>query len=220
MIKKISQGGFTIIELLIATSVFGVILLIVTFSIIFISKLYINGFVQTQTQNIAVSLSDEISRDIEFSNPSDVIPDSVAPTTIGGLNYYHFCTESNLYGYSPGTYQSSSTPAFFQAPIASLPLTSCTLNGVGSLASIMGLIDYRGLLSNGMELLNDPTASLPILHLQSNSGVYTILLKLVNDDANSGFLNGNNQCLSINLIPPDCATYNINTSVYPGGGSL
>ena len=101
MIKKVDQNGFTIIELLVATSVFTSVLFIVTYGIIQISKTYTNGFIRSQTQNIAVSLSDTLTRDIEFSSTASIQPDlSVqVKTGSGTVDYYYFCSTQNEYFY-------------------------------------------------------------------------------------------------------------------------
>jgi prepilin-type N-terminal cleavage/methylation domain-containing protein len=61
------QSGFTIIELLIATSVFSVILLVATTGIIRIGQTYHKGITQARTQETTRAVSEEITRSLQFS---------------------------------------------------------------------------------------------------------------------------------------------------------
>lgn len=62
------QQGFTIIELLIATTIFSVILLAAAASLIQISRLYYKGVISARTQAAARSITDDISRTIQFTS--------------------------------------------------------------------------------------------------------------------------------------------------------
>ncbi len=66
--KSKNQKGFTILELIIATSVFGVITLVVTTGIITIGRSYHKGVITGKTQETARSVSQEISNAFQFSN--------------------------------------------------------------------------------------------------------------------------------------------------------
>jgi prepilin-type N-terminal cleavage/methylation domain-containing protein len=68
-----SQSGFTIIELMIATVVFTVILLVVTVAIIGFSRDYYHGVVLSDTQGTARAIADDVTRSIEF-NGGDIVP--------------------------------------------------------------------------------------------------------------------------------------------------
>ncbi len=65
--------GFTIIELLIATTVFSVILLIMTSGLIYIGKVYYRTVAQTKTQEASRSAIDQISQAIQFSGGSVIV---------------------------------------------------------------------------------------------------------------------------------------------------
>lgn len=73
--RKLPSRGFTIVELLIATVTFSVILLVITTAIIQFSKVYYKGVATSKTQEVALSIADEMSRSAQFStefrqNPS------------------------------------------------------------------------------------------------------------------------------------------------------
>ncbi len=67
-----NQNGFTIIELLIATVVFSVILLVVTAAIIQVGRMYYKGYISSRTQQASRAVIDDISRSIQFSDISNV----------------------------------------------------------------------------------------------------------------------------------------------------
>lgn len=65
--KRLNNRGFTIIELLIATIVFSVVLLLVTGAIIQFSKIYYKGTIQARTQETARTVLQEVSQAVQFS---------------------------------------------------------------------------------------------------------------------------------------------------------
>lgn len=80
--KNFNQQAFTILELMIATMVFSVILLLVTTGILNIGKTYYKGALQARTQGTARNIIDEISRSIQFTGvtPWPTIPLNAAST--------------------------------------------------------------------------------------------------------------------------------------------
>ena len=70
--NKKNQQGFTILELLIASTVFSVILLVATAGIIQIGNLYYKGITASKTQETARAIMEEVSRTAQFSKGSVV----------------------------------------------------------------------------------------------------------------------------------------------------
>lgn len=90
-----SLSGFTIIELLIATAVFAVILLLATYALLQIGRTYYKGITESKTQDTARSVMDTIATAIQFSGaPVNVW---AGPPTPGGT--YDFCIGSTRYSY-------------------------------------------------------------------------------------------------------------------------
>ncbi|MBI1856818.1 type II secretion system protein [Candidatus Saccharibacteria bacterium] len=85
---KNKQTGFTIIELLIATLVFSVILLLATSGLLQIGRLYNKGVINSRTQEVARTIMEDISQSIQF-NGGNVTPaimsSGVAPNTSTGF---------------------------------------------------------------------------------------------------------------------------------------
>ncbi|MEI6480789.1 MAG: prepilin-type N-terminal cleavage/methylation domain-containing protein [Candidatus Saccharibacteria bacterium] len=74
-----TQNGFTILELMIATTVFSTILLVCTYGLIQIGNTYYKGATTARVQSVARSIVDDISYEIQFST---VIPEVFStPTT-------------------------------------------------------------------------------------------------------------------------------------------
>lgn len=64
---KNNNRGFTIIELMIATTVFSVILLVTSAGVIAIGRAYYKSLTSTRVQEAARSVMDDISRSLQFS---------------------------------------------------------------------------------------------------------------------------------------------------------
>lgn len=62
------EGGFTIIELMIATAVLSILLVMVTVMMVSIGKLYYKGINQARIQDNVRSLSDEVARHLQLGD--------------------------------------------------------------------------------------------------------------------------------------------------------
>src|SRR5258707_461578 len=94
-----SQHGFTIIELMIATMVFSLVLLLVTFGILQITRVYFKGVTETNTQSTARGVIDTVSQTIKFGGGS------VLPTLTGAAtpsSPLAFCVGNQRFTYALG----------------------------------------------------------------------------------------------------------------------
>ncbi|HEY1645515.1 MAG TPA: prepilin-type N-terminal cleavage/methylation domain-containing protein, partial [Candidatus Saccharimonadales bacterium] len=94
---KSDQTGFTIIELLIATAIFTVILIITSTAIIGISQTYIKGSIQGETQQTARAVLSDVSEDIQLNNPNVNYTDLT--TNTAGTGEFYFCVGNDVYIY-------------------------------------------------------------------------------------------------------------------------
>ncbi len=109
-----SQKGFTILELMIATVVFSVLLLGAATMLVQIGRLYYKGVVTSRTQETVRGISDEVSRAIQFSSNNFEVSGTTLPVqnTAGDtVTVQAFCIGNNRYSYiingqvnSSGTY--------------------------------------------------------------------------------------------------------------------
>lgn len=122
--------GFTIIELLVATSVFSVILVVITTGIIRITQTYDKGINLVNTQNTARSVLDSIAQAIQFSGGTLSWPPSgtMAGTGCIGNQEYDFQLGQKLEsgGTPDGTGDWQSKYALALNPSASNCTTSAT----------------------------------------------------------------------------------------------
>ena len=139
MIKKAfsrDQRGFTIVELLIALSVFSVMLLITGGVILELSRQFYRTVVQTRTQDVSRSVVEEIANNIKYSSqPPYQLEEN------GDVNGW--CISGRRYLYRLGQQQPDDIPN------ALVRASSCS-EGVPSDLSIEG-----GSPEGGTELLGD-----------------------------------------------------------------
>jgi type II secretory pathway pseudopilin PulG len=76
-----AQGGFTVIEFMVATLVFSTVLLGTTFAIIQISRIYQRSLNDSKTQAATRNLIDTVAQSIQFSGSSETVPVTVPANT-------------------------------------------------------------------------------------------------------------------------------------------
>ena len=98
--SKSDQQGFTILELMIATTVLAVILLMVTVMITGIGNLFYKGVTLSQTQDTTRAVADQLSQDIELTRGAPTVPVGVV-YVVGGVNqtFYATCIGTVRYSY-------------------------------------------------------------------------------------------------------------------------
>lgn len=92
------EGGFTIIELLIATMVFAVVLILITFGVLRFNQAYYRGITESNTQNVARTILEDVSQAIQFSGDQVTSPIGTA----GSGSSVGFCIGSQRYSYILG----------------------------------------------------------------------------------------------------------------------
>ena len=112
-----ASHGFTIIELLVATAVFSVILVVITAGIMLFTRDYYKGMVQANTQNVTRNIVNVIGQAIQFSPLMTTYPGWPAVQSSGAIQGY--CINNVLYGYvlgeelnGSGTYNAAKVLAF------------------------------------------------------------------------------------------------------------
>jgi prepilin-type N-terminal cleavage/methylation domain-containing protein len=102
-----ASHGFTIVELLIATLVFSVVLLIVTSGIMQVARVYIKGVTETSTQSTARAVMDTVSQAIQFGG--GVVTQTATSPSAG--TDYAFCIGSQQFSYRLGSQVENGTNA-------------------------------------------------------------------------------------------------------------
>jgi len=196
-------SGFTIVELMIATTVFSVILLLATFGLLQVGRTYYKGITLTKTQNVARSIIDTISQDIQFSGESVNKPDNYPTISETDPNpTYAICIGNNRYSVKldqkvGGTYHGLLVDES----------NSCEPQ------------DFADIIGTPKELLdtNMRVAKLSIDN-STNPDLYTINLTIIygdNDLLNNVISDSNyhKQCLSAQAGTQFCSVVNLSTTV-------
>ncbi len=163
------QQGFTIIELLIATAVFSVVLLTISAAIIQIGRIYYKGVTSAQTQDAARALVDGVGRVLQF-NTGEVVQG-------GGLDnaedpFSHaICIDNNHYSFRFGQQNVSGKHAMLLKTVPG----GCVSERAQDL-STNGPFDGEELLGDHMRLANFEVKQL------SNPRLYKIIARVVYGD--------------------------------------
>lgn len=184
---SVNNKGFTILELLIATSVFSVILLLCTFGLIQVGKSYYKGVALTRTQNVARNVMGTLTQSIQFSGetPTGTLPGGLVP-----IPSESFCFGSLRYQYKLNSKVGTSGGY-------ALRTSDCTQDALTA--------KQTELLGKGMSL---QTFSVQPVVNDPNS--YTISIKILYGDTDQ-LDNGN--CKS-GAGSQFCATASLNTIVH------
>jgi prepilin-type N-terminal cleavage/methylation domain-containing protein len=142
-----NMQGFTIVELMMATLVFSVILLLVTMGLIQVNKVYYKGVTEANTQSVARSIIDTISQSIQFNGGSITPLPTVAAPTAG--NIYYVCVNNQQFVYWPGFQLVSGATGQYQTNQSLIQRTIA-----GSCTAPVGPVVGRELLSPNMRLSN------------------------------------------------------------------
>lgn len=100
------HSGFTIVELMIATAVLSIVLLMATVVMTNIGRLYYKGINQSRVQGAARSVSDEVAQKLQLNSTAvqhydpSVVPPPV-PVNLD-LNMKAYCIDSTRYSYVEG----------------------------------------------------------------------------------------------------------------------
>jgi prepilin-type N-terminal cleavage/methylation domain-containing protein len=127
-----NQKAFTIIELMIATSILAIILLLVTTMMISIGNLYYKGTTQASLQDNVRNITDEISQDLQLNGSALITGTNTNPNLPRS-----YCIGTTRYTYilgkelstSPGAYQSYHVLWRSTVPAGTCPdIVSATFN--------------------------------------------------------------------------------------------
>jgi prepilin-type N-terminal cleavage/methylation domain-containing protein len=203
MTIRIKQHGFTILELMIASTVFSVVLLLCTIAIIQVGRMYYRGVVSSRTQESARAVIDDISQAIQFSG-DDV---NTAVASVGASQA--FCVGQRRYTYRP---TGASNPSAGKVLVVDeLPSSNC-LTGAPSAQNLVGpSVQGRDLLGQNMRVISMSVSPVGVgtqrlwrISVAVAYGDYTLT-----DPDSDGQL----ECPSLNLGGQFCAISDLTTVV-------
>ncbi len=99
--EQAKEQGFTIVELMIATTILSVILVMVTVVMTGIGNLYYKGVNQARVQDDARTITDDISEHLQLGGTVQVAPNSVIDPNLtqGGVTVNALCIDNTRYTY-------------------------------------------------------------------------------------------------------------------------
>lgn len=115
------QEGFTIVELMIATVIFSVVLLVITVGVLNFTHAYYSGVNSSNTQDTARSIVNNLAQAIEFSGTTISPTEPVSP----GSATYYFCANNNTFIFIPGKLYDVSTPSASDPGLYQAATNSC-----------------------------------------------------------------------------------------------
>lgn len=215
--------GFTIIELLIATVFFTVLLMVLTFSIIKLNSIYFKNITVSQTQNTTRSIMDSIAHDIQFGAGSVSVPAPTAyqvsttnPVGTANSTGYAICTQggSTRYSIMIGR-ELKDNPTGNQVSnvvVEDHPTTGCTAGSAGALPLTVGGSFDLTKATNPTELL---APNMRVAYLTVNQpapgNIYLIQIRIVYGD--DDLLSDN---FKLDNYNPDGTPKNSNNDEVPG----
>jgi prepilin-type N-terminal cleavage/methylation domain-containing protein len=208
-VRSSPQTGFTILELMIASSIFAVILLVVAVGVVRFGDDYYKGITSSKTQFTARSIISEVSQTIEFGKTITIIP-----TGSGGA--LGLCVDNMLYSYKIGQQITDI------APNASLHQGYHGLIAGSSSACSSGvtpsLPNTSTLITGSRELLGQHMR-LGVFTVSSAGDEYTIRVRVIYGDDDllrpkvSGTTNWANEQCANSVGEQFCAISDLSTTV-------
>lgn len=168
---KLSNGGFTIIELMIATLVFSVVLILITVGVISFNNAYYKGVTQSTTQSAARTIIEDITQSVQFSGGQVTSPVG----TTGSGSSVGFCIGNQLYSYLLGwqLVNGTANASFHQTNHALVVSSSGDCSGMDA-QDMQGDVSGTELLSPNMRL-----SSLSVTQVAGSSDLYKINVRVV-----------------------------------------
>ncbi len=198
--KNKYQSGFTIIELMIATAVFSVVLILCTTGMIQIGRMYYKGVISTRTQEAARSIIEEVSRSIQFGGGQVILP--------SGTNPDRFCIDDQRYSFVTGKQVTDGAPTPTQTRNALVVDSdpSCSIASPPIDSAVYSLpANSRQLVPVNMRL-----ARLSIE--DKGDGLYKITVRIAHGD--DDLLNvSQDECIGLNVATQFCAISELTTTV-------
>lgn len=173
MTKIAEQKGFTIVELMIATTVFAVVLLLCTYGLLEIGRSYYKGVTITRTQETARIIIDDVAEAIQF-NGGEVVTDPDGDGNPEDDGWY--CIGNKRYSFEINRQHTDNNHAL----VADSPTASCG-GGTGRQDEI-DIVPAGGLSSSSRELMNTRTRLSRFNIERIQDGLYSVTVRVASGD--------------------------------------
>jgi prepilin-type N-terminal cleavage/methylation domain-containing protein len=205
--NKQNQSGFTIVELMIATIIFSMALLLITFGLLQVTRTYYKGVTSDKTQQTARAIMDEISQAIQFSGG----PIIATPTTAPGAGVSaNFCINGVRYSYVLDRQLTDGTPNATQTNhvLLSDAYSACSSSTALNLGTTINLAT----LSNPRELIGPNMRLAKMNVMDKGNGLWQIDVMVVYGDTDL-LAPDHKQCASLRAGTQFCAVAALSTIV-------
>ncbi|HSH18093.1 MAG TPA: prepilin-type N-terminal cleavage/methylation domain-containing protein [Candidatus Saccharimonadales bacterium] len=185
-----AQAGFTIIELMIATLIFSLVLILITTGVMQFTRQYYKGLISSKTQNTARSIIDDVGRAIQFNTgiiyklTDDPAPLKAAGYCVGETRRYSFVLNAQVVDDAPDTARHQSGHALISDVVSGCSTATPALdpknpNVLTSLDPQTNnkLINARELLGQKMRL-----SKFVIEEVSGMANTYTITVRVIYGD--------------------------------------
>lgn len=183
--KNIKNSGFTIVELMIALAVLSTVLIISSSVVINLGALFVKGINQTNTQNTARNIVNELANQLQLGSAVPIIPP--------GNNV--FCLGSQRYSYVTNVKLTSSNTSHVLWRDTMKNSGSCAALGLTTVSPSDSLTDTS---IKGSELLATNMRIMPDFGITDNgNGTYTIRVTVAyGDDDLIQTVGGKTRCIA------------------------
>lgn len=188
------SSGFTIVELMIATTVFSMVLLLCTYGLLEIGRAYYKGVTISRTHENARIIMDDVTEAIQFSH-GQVVLDTLDDED--GSGYRAYCIGTKFYQFWIDVAQEENS--------GDNQVRSGTVGDCGNGPTPPG--DYAGLLTNRARL-----AAFDITELDSENYLYGVTVRVVSGDDDS-YDSDTGECNNEKSESQYCAITELNTVV-------
>lgn len=197
--KKTAQAGFTIVELMFATTIFSVIILIAALTLIQVGKMFHKGTVDNQTQEVLRSAMTNITDVIQYGQGA--IDTSQANTLCVGGTRYSYVLDRKVYN-DVGTFDTATQTKY--------ALVSSNITGPCIPVAQNQLQDGSATLTSPRELLGPNMSLLNLTVTPLTGNLYTVRMRIAYGDSD---LRSGNGCLSLRLGGAFCSVGELETTV-------
>ena len=217
-----NNKGFTIIELMIASTAFAVLLIVVTAVLMKLSNIYYKGIVSSNTQNVARNIMYYVDKSFQFSTNSSTAFSS-NQGVYGGNKIGWLCVGNQVYIYGEGQEYNSSNQ-LWPNNVGLIYVDSSCPSNTSNLWWWVYAPNSQELLKNNMRI-----SWFNISQINSSGGLYNVSLEvsygssynlydIVDSKNNSGYdSNGPNIRCITQIGDQYCATAALNTNVSING---
>lgn len=192
-----SEKGFTIIELMISTIIFSLVLLAASAAIVEVGKKYYRGLTNARTQSVARSIAEEIGQSIQYTSQAIKVPNYPGPTgpattygpqvAIGDPDTFYFCVGSKRYTFAIDRMLKSDADPVSEKEKKHVmwvdePTAGCAYASTEELADLNEDNPSGSSAINGRELLNENMRIYNLAIESKANGLWSVVIRIASGD--------------------------------------